>query len=217
MKRAFTPATKREVLGYVADDHPHINRILHRTPLYIDLGEAVQGLESASPQRTSETGNLDRFNAVGSRVDAGGQRHLPVVEVDGGAKLQTERGSKAILEAVIERHYEGTGTYSPSSQLRDVLGDNGISLEVFDAPVRHMIGKRVTAVVLRTKEDGTFDVAGSMHGGQSHVYIQRAFSESDHATLIAELGNIGIVSPAWQQFAEQEGMGVVMAPWAAGN
>jgi hypothetical protein len=116
---------------------------------------------------------------------------------------------------------ESTG-YGPQSLLRDVLGDNGIDLEVFEYEAEELDtmmmsyrnkGRRVGAIVLRAPEEEVFDVADSTQEGHSHVYIQRKFGETDHQTLISELGSIGIVSEVWCKLTLDEKQGFLRTPW----
>lgn len=195
-----------------------------RTPLHIDFPRNKGAGDFAPPYDVEDLSDPEEFNAIGSRVQAGGPTHLPIIDADGGAILQAVKGSKVILGAVYDncRNDDEPPAYRPRSLLRDVLGDNGIDLEVFDQPEQkwssmmqsyHTVGQRVTSIVLRAPEEGAFDVVDSTHDGHSHVYIQHNFQELDHRTLIAELGNIGIISRAWQELTQKENQGFLRAPW----
>src|SRR5690242_3100808 len=123
MKREFTPRTRDSVLGNVNKDSAQLKRI----PLHVEFGTAGSGFAKAELLSFEEAGNATLFNGIGSRNDTlsgrVGRYHLPVIDVDGGASTQ-RTGCKAILGVAYE------GEYGPASLLRDVLGDNGIDLEV---------------------------------------------------------------------------------------
>ncbi len=197
-----------------------------RTPLHIEFpADSTEDISQAEEIDLLQTDDPKVFNAIGSGLMNGADVHYPVIDVDGGAKLQKVSGNKSKVIVAARPDNESdkkTFQYGPRSLLRDVLGDNGISLEIFDEPVyeyapmmarTYWVGKRVTAIVMRADEKDTFDVAKSTQKDHSHLYIQRKFSDSDHATLIDELGDLGIISRRWQEIAEREGMGVVRTPW----
>lgn len=225
LQREFSPA----VLGRIVPTDLSAEPDNHlRTPLHIDYPEKSWAEPAAAaPIEAGEIGDPDIFNAVGSLHERGQPKvHRPVIDVDGGARLQEVRGSKVIARAYPDHDHdrEETPSYGPNSLLRDVLGDNGIDLEVFSATTEkwsHMMqsyslaGKRVTAIVLRERDGkkDMFDVVDSTQEGHSHLYIQRAFNDTDHQTLISELGNLGIISRRWQEITEQAGMGIVRTPW----
>lgn len=233
MSKEFTPETVNVVLGKVRTDLPdkyevEYGIIAKRTPLHVDYG---RGPGFAPSREAASIEDADEFNAVGSRVnrsstDLLAEAHLPVLDLDGGAKVQVVKaGSKAILYANpvggAERE-KLAGKYGPSSMLRDVLGDNGIDVEVFQSGVQtyspftersYYHGNRVVALALRTKEPEVFVAIDSTQEGHSHLYIQQPFSAEDHKTLIDELGNTGVVSEHWQQLTAREGMGIVRTPW----
>ena len=135
----------------------------------------------------------------------------------GGATVQSIRqGSKVVLGS----HYSGRN--DPKSMLRDVLGDNCIELEVFPQAAfsydrwdnQHRYSHMdVGAIALRSVKKDVFLAIDSTSKGHSHLYIEKAFSTSDHAVLLQELGAIGVISSGWLQMAEREGMGVVRTPW----
>lgn len=227
MEQEFTPQTVEAVLGgpkQPGSGHPYWQRI----PLHIDFPERPAADGFATPSRIEfgyARSSPEMFNAVGSRVDDGvNEVHLPVIDVDGGAELQEVHDSKVILMADPNRQRtdKEIPSYGPHSLLRDVLGDNGIEVEVFDYPVEqyakmmatnYIVGQRVAALVLRSKGQGVFDVVDSTKNGHNHVFIQRPFQELDHKRLIEELGRLGIISPSWQGIVEDEGMGIVRTPW----
>lgn len=207
--------------------------------MHIDYPEGLQAEPAEAVQVAPEDiGDPNIFNAVGSLHERGYPKvHRPVIDLDGGARLQEVRGSKVIVYPAPQQpgesyqvglsHFEfpaETPSYRPDSMLRDVLGDNGIDLEVFSEPVQKrermtqsyaLAGQEVTAIVLRERDrkENMFDVVDSTQEGHSHLYIQRAFNDADHRTLISELGKVGIVSRRWQAITEQAGMGIVRAPW----
>lgn len=212
--------TARKVLdGYLSYS---TNESQTRTPLHVPFPDKLlsyaksQQITDFEQEGESNVHNPTLFNAVGSKV-LWKDTHKPVVDADGGARVQTvRRGSKVIIISGY------LGTYRPDSTLRDVFGDNNIDSEVFTYPVlehskftgqTNLIGQKSTALVLRSKESDMFETFDSTTENHSHLYIQQEFSSSDHSELIKELGSIGIISPQWQELVEQEGMGVVRTPW----
>ncbi|OVE79308.1 hypothetical protein BVY00_00570 [bacterium G20] len=232
MKKQFKAETVDIVLGKIRTDlkDTHGNQfgiIAKRTPLHVDYGPGPGFV----PSRIAET-IVDEyeFNAVGSKVSRRDglleETHLPVLDIDGGAKVQTVGiGSKALIGALHlypDEARKYAGKYGPASLLRDVLGDNGIDLEVFESGVTsysrtmqrtNFHGSRVVALALRTKAPDTFVAVDSTQEGHSHLYIQQPFGAEDHKTLIGELGNVGVIGEEWQQLTEREGMGIVRTPW----
>lgn len=221
MKNTFGSPTIEKVLGMEAriyERGPGVHA--QRTPLHVEFGT---GPDFAPATPLEHLGDAETFNAVGSRGIALSpypkqkEVHLPVIDVDGGAAVhQRKFGSKAILYAT------RAGTYRPTSRLRDVLGDNGIDLEVFEAVSAsfgnflartYVDGKVVTALALRSKESDLFEVAASTQQNHNHLYIQRAFSSEDHDDLIHELAETGIITEEWRQLTEESGMGIVRTPW----
>lgn len=236
MNKEFSPKTVKQVLG--SGSLPIIDGIgdrltlkLTRSPLHVDFGPGP-GFEPARLAANVE--NADEFNAVGSLVrtsDLRAEMHLPVLDLDGGARVQALKiGSKALLFALPQRTNKDAkafaNKYGPASLLRDVLGDNGIELEIFQNAVHtysrmmernYYEGDRVTALALRTKEKGAFAAADSTNEGHAHLYINRAFNAADHKTLLSELGNIGFIGQGWHKLAKKEGMGIVRTPWTEGQ
>lgn len=236
LEREFTPELTQQILGrYYPDDARRNCDYRQRSPLHIDFThhQAVGGFAPAFGAKSLD--DAEEFNAVGSRVGTDGTTHMPVIDADGGASVQEVKGSKVIIypapQSPINSYQVGlqrfsfgreTISYTPGSLLRDVLGDNGIDLEVFEEPQQQwrpaaesyeIAGKKLTAIVLRARERDVFDVVDSTKERHSHVYIQREFQESDHQTLITELGSLGIITARWQQIVEHEGMGIVRTPW----
>lgn len=238
IEKEFTPEVVETILGgpnRPGSGQPH----WQRTPLHVDFQEGSHGetSESAFPKATTtvHTDFAEDFNAIGSRVkDSANAVHLPVLDLDGGAETQAVKGSKVMIgKSPAKRVSYQIGlsrysfkpeakSYGPRSLLRDVLGDNGIDLEVFEFPVTEysrmtaqtsIVGTQVTAIVLRATESGIFEVAQSTQEGHSHLYIQAPFSDDDHRTLISELGSIGMISPHWEEITEAHGMGIVRSPW----
>ncbi|GEM_PF-4328426 len=216
MIKEISPASTDMVLKMVR----HGESLLERTPLHIAFGE---GPDFAPAELATDKNDPASFNAIGSQNSYEPHRfgsdklHLPVIDVDGGVALQTVKtGSKAILTAC-----HRNGEYTSDSLLRDVLGDHGIDLEVFQrSSVRpSMFGataialSQVEAIVLRSKNSGIFEAVDSTSEGHGHLYIQEAFGTSDHTTLIQELGKVGIISEAWLGLTEEAGMGIVRTPW----
>jgi hypothetical protein len=211
LEREFSPQVVQRILpksdaaGY------------HRTPLHIDFPERqlendfapVSDIEAACASSNPEV-----FNAIGSRFESGAPAHYPVIDINGGAELQTVKGSKVIINtwSTFDSRYPWKD-YSPQSLLRDVLGDSGIDVEVFHLPHRKITRWTVESLVLRSNEEDIFDVADSTQEYHSHLYIQQAFGETDHQTLISELGSLGILSPRWQMITKKEGMSIVRTPW----
>ncbi|MBI1952294.1 hypothetical protein HYS42_01050 [Candidatus Saccharibacteria bacterium] len=236
MKKKFSPETVKQVLGNgklrIGDGlGDPLTLAISRTPLHVDYSP---GPEFEPARSASNIKNADEFNAVGSLVrtrDVQGEVHLPVLDMDGGARVQAIKiGSKALLFALPQRTNEEakmfTKKYGPASLLRDVLGDNGIELEVFQNAVHtysrmmersEYEGDRVTALALRTIEKGVFDAVDSTNEGHSHLYINRVFSGADHGVLLRELVNIGFIGEDWHKLAENEGMGIVRTPWTQGQ
>jgi hypothetical protein len=191
-----------------------------RTPLHVDFEAGSNKVPAKEIDIYKRDGaqsvfDFEYFNAIGSRL-LNGKAHKPILDVDHGAIIQNVRGSKAILGA------NHKGTYRPISMLRDLLGDHQIDLEVFEYPELrhvHMTGRdelnaiRVGSVVLRHKEPDVFEEMPSTTDNHSHLYIQQEFSDSDHSSLITELGALGIISEDWENLVEQEGMGIVRTPW----
>lgn len=215
MERAFTPETIQAIVRNVPGGA--FSAYQERTPLHVNFS-AGKTFVGAAPLLDVETKNQDLFNAIGSAVrHAEEESHLPVIDVDGGATAQHfKHGSKVVLGASHE------GRYEPSSLLRDVLGDYHIQLEVFQHPTfrystfaagKLYDGERVGAIVLRSTKQLLFEAVNSTTPDHAHVYIQREFNPTDHRTLIQELGKVGVISPAWQQLAEETGMGIVRTPW----
>jgi hypothetical protein len=148
----FTADTVSAVMG-MRYDAPSI---VQRTPLHIDyehsglaIPELLLGIEWDDPVI---------FNAIGSANRSHPDcdvMHLPVIDVDGGARTtEFKLGSKAVLKAAYR------GEYTASSDLRDVLGDNGMELEVFDKHSRSGLHNEVGSIVLRSKKNGVFEVFG---------------------------------------------------------
>lgn len=213
MKREFSSETVEALL--TAHPGEFARGEQSRTPLHIQF--SWHGKEPAQPISREAQGansilNPNLFNAIGSKL-VRGTGHKPVLDVDGGALIQeVTTGSKVIMNAAYN------GEYAPTSMLRDVLGDNGIDAEVFtfSRAVSHLsdnINTRVSAVVLRSKDKGVFEAVDSTTERHSHVYIQQELSDSDHSTLLQELGALGIVSSSWLKMVENEGMGVLRTPW----
>jgi hypothetical protein len=217
MKRDYSPETLSTVNG---------NGAFRRTQLHVDFGP---GPGFVSAEKIEDHGSEERFNAIGSIVpNRANSIHLPVIDVDGGVKVQNKpfRGSHGFIsKAILVASHKGE--YTPDSELRDVLGDYGIDLEVFQAPnlepdgymmeSYRLNGARVGSIVLRSRQFHNFETVASTTKGHSHLYIQEAFHDEDHKTLINELGRVGIVSPEWQQLTEQEGMSIVRTPWTKRN
>ena len=217
--REFNPDTLRVVMGPESQTHTVMG--IERTPLNIEFSRVFSMAPSSVLGENEYSTEPESFNAIGSANRHGAHEndlhHLPVIDVDGGAIVTTagRSGSKAILKTVA-----GGGQYTPDSQLRDVLGDNGIDLEVFDKVDYHPGGgwggsvhTRVGAIVLRSKYPGTFVAIDSTQSGHSHLYIQRSFNSSDHRALVEELSGVGVVSERWLKMVKREGMSVVRTPW----
>jgi hypothetical protein len=197
-----------------------IDRVLSggtRTPLNV----AFSTRSAHMPARTVNSRDLrskSKFNAVGSLAVYTDNKpfHLPVIDVDGGAMVQSVRkGSKVVVNA------EYDGELKAESMLRDVLGDNGIDLEIFAVPAfyfdrfsgRGFSHMDVGAITLRSAKKDVFVARDSTSQGHSHLYIEQAFSPEDHTVLLQELGAIGVISPGWLEMTENEGMGIVRTPW----
>lgn len=221
MKKTFDSKTRAAVLGvHSLGEYEVFRGSIGRTPLHVNFGPGPD----FAPSRPAE-GIEDRneFNAVGSRgAKIGPEGHLPVLDLDGGGTVQSVNvGSKAILYAIHKIGFQSrrpyVGKYGPNSILRDVLGDHRLDLEVFESLVGQgigsPIGSAVTAIVLRSKERDMFAAVDSTQEGHSHLYIQNHFNGADHGTLLGELARIGILDKEWLRLAEQEGMGIVRAPW----
>lgn len=196
-----------EVLGNVEPGPHNGSSPLRRSALNICYGAVVQ----PTPPYTFVEPNIPAlFNTVGSRVknhDAN-ELHLPVIDLNGGVIVQ-RLGAKAILYApqLPEGKKEKTAKqYTPESLLRDILGDNGIDLEVFGAHA-------VRAIVLRSRGKRPFMAKSSSSEGHSHLYVQQAFSKDNHAALLDELARVGIISETWAEYARVAGMGIVRTPW----
>ncbi len=229
MKKIFSPEVVEPVLGYVKviekDEYGEKVGIKYkRTPLHVDYGPGPGFAPSRRVEDKEVLTNEDGFNAVGSRVDnSDTEIHLPVLDLDGGAKVQAVKvGSKAVLFAAPRDKELEFGKYGPNSLLRDVLGDNRIDVEVFTSPVNryskmmqctYYEGDAVTALALRSREPGVFRAVESTQDEHGHLYIQQVFGVEDHKALLTELGSIGIIDEEWRQLAEREGMGIVRTPW----
>lgn len=220
MDREFTAENMQLVAGNVSYNG---NR-LFRTPLHVAFSDTpyiVRAHKIFIGDKDTRSIDPLRLNAVGSlALTTEGQNgiHLPVIDVEGGVIVQkTKRGSRA---TVMAKH---DGTYKPQSVLRDILSDHGIDLEVihgarhnydrFASHAERTVVHYVGAVILRSSQDDIFEDVDSTTRGHSHLYIQEAFEDDDHRTLLFELGEIGVISPMWFQMAEREGMGVVRTPW----
>jgi hypothetical protein len=232
MKTDFTPETVRSVLNR----DPHMGGT-DRTALNISIAEMYSPeFEDLAGQYPTTLQDPLELQTIGSRSKIGSS-HQPVIETPGGAKIQGANNKRVRIDSPVQRtsyqiglsHFEAKSevhSYGPDSFLRDVLGDNGIDLEVFDAPVSehtymdnqtHVIGQHVTAIVLRSREAGAFDVADAGPDTESHLYIQQRFSKTEHDVLIHELGELGLIKPEWQALVEKIGMSVVPTPWFTEN
>lgn len=229
MARGFDP----ETVGSVLKGSGPEGEELERTPLSV-VYKPNPNKYSRDPGTFSDPQAVDpedkaKFNAVGSRIRSAGSsaqaQHLPIVDVRGRVESQSHmvRGSKVVVGISYADTTNDIGTnYSPRSLLRDVLGDNGIDTEVSEPAntlfdrlngAERGLGHSSLTLALRSREPGAFYVADSGEEGHGHLYIQTAFSETDYSTLIAELGELGVISPAWQRFTEEHGMGIVRTPW----
>lgn len=215
MIKAHYPETVKQILGTANLSSDGLPMGQSRTPLHVDYGSLPGGFARA--QETHQVNDEEIFNAIGSRVWTNPEVHLPVLDLDHGATVQAIKlGSKAVVFA------SSKGKYDPSSLLRDVLGDNGIDAEVFRSPTMehsnfmqrtYFRGMAVTSLALRSKDTDVFVAVDSTQERHSHLYIQQAFSDEDHKTLIDELEELGVITPTWRSIVEQEGMGVVRTPW----
>lgn len=209
MNRQFTGETVEKVLGSVSHASGSRTRVIARIPLHINFDGMPSPLPSERLTR-AETEDPVRFNAVGSRnLTAGGRGrlHLPVIDVDGGA-LMTSTGTEAMLNV---SHPCVSGS---SDTLRNLLGDHGIDLMVLGSHRRRLgSGIDPRAIVLISPQEDMLETVSSTREGRSHLYIQKVFTSGDHATLIQELGQLGIISPGWQAMTEEGGMGIVRTPW----
>jgi hypothetical protein len=214
MRKEYSSETLRSIKG---------NEIYPRTPLHISF-DSKSNKVPARPLPSFDDEFKTRFNAVGSRViNRSGEIHLPVLDVDGGVIVQTrpfKPHQSSSVKAILKAQYPGE--YTANNDLKDVLGDYGFDLEVFQIPqlthsnftmATYFECMRVNALVLRSKDSEVFDAVDSTQKGHNHLYIQREFEEGDHITLIRELGAVGIISSDWQSMVEQEGMGIVRTPW----
>jgi hypothetical protein len=219
MTKEFTHQTLSMVYGaeFSQDYHAELNIVPSggRTPLHVNFSNRTNHAP-AEVIAGEDLNNPEVFNAIGSkRLDS--NKHRPVIDVDGGVKVTNRRNvTKAVLWASRE------GRYTPDSELREVLGDYGIDFEPFEHPrttydnvwgTNVIKGVFIGAVVLRSPLIGVFEAVDSTTEDHGHLYIQQEFEDSDHETLIRELGAVGIVSPAWRMLTEQEGMSIVRTPW----
>lgn len=191
-----------------------------RMPLHLNPELSLERQDPQLPHSPPiDMGDPLEFNGIGSRR-SNRLSHFPVIAVAGLASID-RHGKKAIIHSFGLPENDHRPGYMPSSDLRDVLGDHKIELEVFEEPiieggtrgsaVRYG-GKRVTDIVLRSeKQNGIFESFGA--ADEAQLYIQTPFESSDHATLIAGLGSIGIITPRWEELVTQAGMGIVWAPW----
>lgn len=213
MKRNSSSETVKAVGGNVQ----HLDTTLMRTPLHIEFGS---GPKFVSPEHLSaeDMKDLGYVNAIGSRC-LGSDVHLPVLDADCGATTGVTYGGafKTVLGA------NRKGRYTPKSQLRDILGVHGVSLEVFSEPDMEYSsfsgetlsrGMRVSALVL-TSHKPIFDVVPSSTRGSAHVYVQEPFGPTEHALLLQELTEVGVLSQKWLDITKQEEMGIVRTPWVA--
>ncbi len=213
-----------------------------RTPLNIPFAEGNSNMVSASVldlRQARLVKNKNTFNAVGSRVlerSTVHPTHLPVLDVDGGAKMsEVRRPGYTSYRLFMQAHSSRRGVYSPDSLLPELLGDYEMSYEVFQSPrgraesrygvdprrINHSINTKISdfktlgvqSIMLRSRRFPIFDVVDSTTNGHSHAFINKEFSKGDHSLLLQEFTALGILSEAWTKLAEQEGMGVVRTPW----
>jgi hypothetical protein len=196
-----------------------------RTPLHVDFPDRSDDEITQAEQLdvTEIDDDPERFNAVGSRFASGANVHTPVIDIDGGAMFQqVARGKSKVIIHPAHSGDQEFPKYGPTSLIKDVLGDYGIDVEVFQQPEEQyasmmasyqVVGLRLTSLVLRSDDPDMFDAADSTQRGHNHLYIQTTFEDVDHRTLISELGSLGIVSRRWQKIVSQEGMGIVRTPW----
>lgn len=220
MDRKFTLKTMQEVMGNPVwsgpdDGSEYFSKGPTRTPLHVEFSPDTNCTPS---QAIEHIGDPILFNAIGSLcVEDVARHHLPLLDVDGGATLKHWKGhQKLVLRSVYDGHY------TPESNLRDVCGDYGIELEVSEYTRLQEQGifttyvrpkeSGVGLVVMRTNEP-IFDVVDSTSPNHSHVYVQKKFYESDHMELLQSLGAVGVLSRAWVELAETEGMGILRTPW----
>jgi hypothetical protein len=215
MKKEFTSDTIESVLdGQITVIRDRIYSSGFRTPLHVPFSSRTN-CAPGEPLNILEKEHEDqaRFNAIGSRLLGSSGIHKPVLDIDGGAEVRNS--DKAIIYAAYQ------GYFGPESDIEDLLGDNKISVTIFERPPylddsSHFTPKitpgGVRALVLRSPRP-IFETADSTSKGHSHLYIQQEFNDWDHRTLIKELGKLGIVAPAWQAMTEQEGMSIVRTPW----
>ena len=211
LEKQFTDETVNAVRH---DDHMIP---LGRTPLYVEFSHRSNCVPASTLEpwdyRQSET-----FNAIGSaNYFTTGQNettplHLPVLDIDGGAEtFRTRHGSKAIIYPLNPNQ----ARYPIHSDIREILGDNDIDLEIMQSsrPGNGSVVTNLAALVLRSKSPAAFVAAESTQNRHSHLYIQQSFSHTDHFELLANLVELNIVSPAWHRLTVQEGMGIVRTPW----
>lgn len=211
MHKVFSPETVDAISGNVLFD----GMVLQRTPLQVQFSfrSSCVPAEVITPEEAMLS---ECFSAIGSRCLNSGM-HLPVLDVDRGAKNTVYKNTyKTLLGS-------RGGQYDPSSNLRDLLGDHGIDLEVFDTPLldqygfsgdTYSKGMQVSSVLLRSVRP-VFEVVPSTAEGHAHVYVQEPFSTTDHGLLLDELRAVGVLSDSWAKMAKQEQMGVLRTPWTA--
>lgn len=217
MDRRYSFETRQMVLG---ENIPEMSGRI-RTPLNVEFGNQFGFVEPEILHGFDNSVVPSIFNAVGSRV-YNGQNHLPIIDADFGAEVDAGRqGRKVVLNA-------RGGSYTSSSSLRDVLGDNQIELEVFTRQglksttemgvVSHRMeitGPHVGAIVMRSAREGTFASVRSTTPNHAHLYIQQSFSDSDNAALIDELEKVGAISENWANLTRESGMGILRTPWTS--
>jgi hypothetical protein len=229
MNLPYSPELRDEILHY---GHEAV-----RTPLHIKFqkdqtdmvpAEALD-LEQARLKKYSML-----FNAVGSRVvqrsDAS-PTHLPVLDVDGGAEISVVQRETYASHRLVMSAFR-RGSYEPTTELPELLGDYGIAYEVFHQPrgrlvARYMNGRSqkyiakdltdheslgVQSLVMRAREP-IFRVVPSTQEGHSHAFINTEFTDSDNEILLSELCALGVVSKGWVDMARRERMGIVRTPW----
>ncbi len=226
LTREFTPVTVETILWSQQE-------CARRTPLHVEFSHKSNMVEAvAIPGVEFADFDPELFNAVGSAVIGSDfSMHLPVIDADGGAEVW--QGRDGYWKLALHADFRFQGRHGHKSELRALLADHAIGLEVFERPLPRMIPRtfRGRQVTPRPDADYTnmenlgvrtlvfsapgriFRTVASTDPKHSHVFVQQLFEDGDHKLLIRELQDHGIVSRAWVEMTKLEKQGVLRTPW----